>query len=141
MSRIIGLDFGEKRIGVAISDESQKIALPLCVLEEIDTAGAIARIKEICQRKEVKKIVLGLPLTLEGKRGSAALKIKEFAEILGKKVNLPIFFEDERLTSKEAEKILRDTKCPKEKSGRKSFKNKVNMISAMLILKQHLEGK
>jgi len=131
MSRILALDFGDKRIGAAISDESQSIALPLCCIDASNINESISRIKEICQRKNIKTIVLGLPLTLKGEKGIQVLKAEKFAQTLKKTIKASVIFEDERLTTKEAEKILR------QKNKRK--KEDVDIISAILILRQYLE--
>lgn len=132
MGRILAIDFGEKRIGLAISDDSQKIALPFGILDGRDIKKALEKLKDICRRKNIKKIILGLPLTLDGKEECAVKKTKNFAHWLEKTLHLPIIYEDERLTTKEAEKILKER-------GEKD-KSKVDVISAVLILKQYLEG-
>lgn len=132
MRRILGLDFGEKRIGVSISDQTGKIALAYGLLAISDQRQGIREIKKICQKEKIGKIVLGLPITLKGKEGQAAEKIRQFGQKLKEEISLPIIFEDERFSTKEAEKILKQLKI---KKGRE----KIDTLSAILILKQYLE--
>jgi putative Holliday junction resolvase len=143
--KILGLDLGEKRIGMSISDETRQIAIPYGVLivkpapEKNFTLNQgpsreIQKIKEICQKERVGEIVIGLPLNLKGKEGKQAKKVQYFVEELKKEISLPIILEDERLTTKEAERILKE-------KGVKGRKEKIDTLSAVLILEQYLGRK
>lgn len=132
MSRILSLDFGERRIGLAISDETRIIARPFGVVTIKETRQATRQIKAICQKENIGELVVGLPLNLKGEEGIQAKKVKKFVEDLRKEISLPIFFEDERLSTKEAVKILKQ-------KGVKNINEKIDTMAALLILKQHLE--
>jgi|YelNatPaOPRAMG01_1025707.scaffolds.fasta_scaffold374392_1 putative Holliday junction resolvase len=132
MKKLLGLDYGEKRIGLAISDETGQMAKPYGIILNISQGFAVKKIKEICKKERIGKIIIGLPLNLKGEIERQAEKTKVFAEHLGREVALPIILEDERFTTKEAERIL------KERSA-KSKKGRLDILSAVLILNQHLD--
>lgn len=132
MKKLLALDVGEKRIGVAISTSVGRIPRPYGTLSNINQQQTIKKIKEICQKEGVAKVIIGLPLNLRGGLGKQADKIKDFAERLSREIDVPIFLEDERFTTKEAEKILKA-------EGKKKIKEKIDAISALLILRQYLD--
>jgi len=132
MKKLLGLDYGEKRIGLAISDETGQMAKPYGIILNISQGFAVKKIKEICKKERIGKIIIGLPLSLKGEIKRQAEKTKGFAEYLGREVALPIVLEDERFTTKEAERILKERAI-------KSKKERLDMLSAVLILKQHLD--
>ncbi len=131
---ILGIDFGEKRLGLAIS-EDRKFAFPLKVIlikktiEEI-----IPEIEEICEEKNVKEIVIGLPLTLKGEEGEKAKQVKKFGNLLKEKLNLKIIYEDERLTTKLVEALMHELNISEKK-----FREKKDMIAAQILLQGYLE--
>lgn len=131
MKKILGLDFGEKRIGLAISDETGKFARPYGKIVVTNERQGIREIKKTCQKENVGQIIIGLPLTLRGEEGKKVKEVKKFAQNLQKEVALPIIFQDERFTSKEAERILRERK--------NKSKDKIDTLSAMLILNQYMQ--
>lgn len=100
--RILGIDFGEKKIGVAIT--ADKIALPFEVIN--NTKGVIPKIKKLCQEEEVDEVVIGLPLNLDGTEGEMTKRVQCFGRELGKSLGLEIRFWDERLTSAAAKTKL-----------------------------------
>lgn len=105
--RVMGLDVGLKRIGVALSDPFGLTAQGLEVLQRGKKPGAeINRLKEIAVSYEVERVVIGLPRNMDGSLGSQAMAIKEFAGELAPALNLPVEFWDERLTTVAAEKLL-----------------------------------
>lgn len=125
------MDFGEKRIGLAIAVND--LAEPLSIIEVDNLDTAIEQIAKICQQEEVKEIVLGLPLDSEGRVGPAAEKVEEFGQRLGEATMLKIIFWDEALTSEEAlAKMI--------KSGRRQKKRRrLDDVVAALILQEYLE--
>ncbi|MEM8727319.1 MAG: Holliday junction resolvase RuvX [Chlamydiota bacterium] len=133
MGRILGVDFGSKRLGLSRSDPTKLIASPLKTiiagktLEE--TADSILK-----QLEEVETIVLGLPLLLSGKDSETTTTVRKFAEILAKKSHLPLVLWDERLTSKEVEKLLIEGRV-----SRKNRSNHIDTMSATLILQNYLD--
>jgi putative Holliday junction resolvase len=105
--RCLGIDFGERRIGLAISDPEGRLALPLTTVERRNDRSAIRRIAEIARREGVQKLVVGEPLNLDGSRGSAAHRVCRFAERLAAETGLSFELIDESLTSVEAVQRLR----------------------------------
>lgn len=99
---ILGIDWGEKEIGLAISIEG--IAIALETLKNDNTV--FDKFKKILQENKIKKIILGLPLTLENKEGSKAKEVKKFGSILKEKFSLSVEFVDERMTTKQIENIF-----------------------------------
>ncbi|MBQ8886396.1 MAG: Holliday junction resolvase RuvX [Candidatus Gastranaerophilales bacterium] len=134
MNKILGLDIGKKRIGIAISDIMGLIAHPVETIQREPESSAIEKIKKICKDNDVQKIVAGLPKNMNNTIGEQAQDCMQFAENF--KDEYEIIFEDERLTSKQAEYILAQT-------GRKYTKDKqlVDLKSACIILQQYLDRK
>lgn len=133
LTRILGLDIGTKRIGIAISDPLQITAQPLkAILRKPDKASA-EEIKEICEEKNVQLIVAGLPKNMDGSLGFQAEDVLSYIEVLKNHIPVNIELEDERLTSKIAEKTLIEM-------GRKPSRKKelIDISSAILILQQYL---
>ncbi len=103
--RVLGLDLGEARIGVAISDDDRRVAVPVGTVR----TGAPADVKAIAaivREQGVTEIVVGLPLQLSGEEGEAADHARTFAQVLGESLGLPVSLQDERLTTVEAERAL-----------------------------------
>lgn len=134
MNKVLGLDIGKKRIGISISDIMGLIAHPVETISREPENIAIEKIKQICKDNNVKKIVAGLPKNMNNTIGTQAEDCIEFTNNF--KDEFEIIFEDERLTSKQAEFILAQT-------GRKYTKDKklVDLKSACLILQQYLDRK
>ena len=97
--RIIGLDLGTKRIGVSICDENQSIATPFKTLIKKDTKQFINEIKEIVDENDVKAIIIGNPINMDGSKGKSAQSVKDIAKNISKLINLPICLWDERLST------------------------------------------
>lgn len=129
MSRILAIDFGQKWIGLAISDKLKVIAKPFATLENKGKKYVISHLKNICQKLEVGKIVIGLPKSLSGKEGIQAKKVRNFAKSL-KEIKIPIVFEDERFTTEEAKKFLKEKLSPKNLEK--------NQLAAFYILQSYL---
>ena len=134
MSIILGLDIGDARTGVAISDELGIAAHPVCTIRRKSRKALLAELQELVSCHKVEQIVVGLPLQLDGRVGARTQKIKQFAEKLGQQVKLPIIFWDESFTTVEAAHILRGTK----KRGKKR-KEIIDQVAAVLILEGYLE--
>jgi putative holliday junction resolvase len=105
MSRILALDFGEARCGCALSDPTGTLATPLEAVEQPGTRRGLARIADLVEDREVERVVIGLPLTLSGEEGPQARATREFASRLADLVDVPIELHDERLTTRQAERI------------------------------------
>ena len=134
MNRVLGLDVGTKRIGVAQSDGLGITAQPVKAISRQPEEKAIEEIKQLCTLSSIKTIVIGLPKNMDNSIGAQAQDCMEFAEKL--KPDFEIIFEDERLTSRQAEYFLQQT-------GKKYTKNKelVDIKSACIILQQYLDRK
>ena len=102
MSRVIALDYGVARCGVARSDPSGTLVTPLPVVERPATKKGLARVVDVIESNEAECVVVGLPLTLAGEEGAQALETRAFAERLAKRVPVPVEFYDERLTTAQA---------------------------------------
>ena len=97
--RIIGLDLGTKRIGVSICDENQSIATPFKTLIKKDPKNFISEIKEIVEENNVKAIIIGNPINMDGSQGKSSQSVKDVAKNISKFINLPICLWDERLST------------------------------------------
>jgi putative Holliday junction resolvase len=104
MSRVIALDHGEARCGVAISDPTGELVTPLDVIERPDTKRGLARVADLVREREADLVVVGLPLTLAGEEGAQAGEARAFAERLGAAVAVPVELHDERLTTRMADR-------------------------------------
>ena len=134
MQIILGLDIGDARTGVAISDELGIAAHPLCTIQRKSRKALLGELQELIAVHKVEQIVIGLPLQLDGETGVQARKVKRFAEKLEQHVNLPIIFWDESFTTFEATQILQGTK-----KRRKKRKQVIDQVAAVLILEGYLE--
>jgi len=133
----MGLDYGSKTIGVAISDALGLTAQPIETIErsgENKLRRSLARIAEIVREKDIKKIVVGLPINMDGRSGERAALTLEFVEKLKLRVEIPIVMQDERLTTVEADEILDESGVKKQ--DRKQF---IDQIAAGIILKEYME--
>lgn len=135
LGRVLALDLGSRTIGVAVSDESRTIAQPLRTLprQRQGYRRDVAAIREIVRQMAVSTVVIGLPLTLDGRRGTQAQRAAEFAQILGARLSVPVVLHDERLSTFEAEESLREAGLPKER-----WKEHVDAVAAALILRDYL---
>lgn len=133
MGRVLGIDFGMKRIGLARSDPMKIIASPLKTIHAGKTLGDTADlvVKELA---EVELIILGLPLLLSGKDSDTTKRVREFATLLEEKSGLPLILWDERLTSKQVEKLMIEGNV-----SRKKRSAHVDTMSATLILQNYLD--
>lgn len=137
--RVIGLDYGTKTVGVAISDELLITAQPLLTIER-ERANKIrktvAKIEEIISEYNVEEIVLGYPKNMNNTLGERAAATDEFREMLERRTGLPVILVDERLTTIEADRILEETGVVA--SGRKEY---IDKMAAAIILQNYLDMK
>jgi len=134
VNRILGLDYGKSRIGVAVSDPLGVTAQPLETWHARDWNSIIVRIRALIEELGVVRVVLGYPLSLSGERGSMAKEVERFATKLYNRIQIPVLLIDERLTSVQSERYLRQMKIKYTKQ-----KQKVDLLSAVLILQQYLD--
>ena len=98
-TRLIGLDLGSKRIGVSICDERQSIATPFKTINKINTTQLVDELKEIIKENNIKGIVIGNPINMDGSSGSSAQSVKDISINISKSIDLPVFLWDERLST------------------------------------------
>jgi len=134
--RILGLDPGEKRVGVAVTDPLGVTAQGIDVIEYERPAEALEKIETICHSYEVEEIVIGNPLNMDGTGGKASENARLFAEKLRERLKIPVTMVDERLTSVSAERTLISGGVSRK--NRKKVKDK---LAAVLILEQHLASR
>lgn len=132
----MGLDVGEKRIGIALSDEMGWTAQAHSVLTRTNLEEDLQKIIDICKENEVTEIVVGLPKNMNGTLGPKAIEIQEFGDSLKKASSLPIIFYDERLSTVSAEKLL-----IKADVSRQKRKQVIDKIAAANILQTYLDGR
>ena len=133
--RVLALDHGTKRIGVAVSDELKVIATPLEFIPAEPFAGFLARLKELVQEKEVELILVGMPRNMDGSYGPAALKVQEFVTVLKETISQPIKMWDERLTSAQANRFLIAANV-----RRSQRRQKVDQTAAAILLQSYLDS-
>ena len=132
--RILGLDVGARRIGVAVSDPLGITAQGLETVQRKNKRADFERLGQVIREYEVREIVVGLPLRMSGAEGTQAEKMQAFAEELRRRFRLPVHLWDERLTSAEANRLLRTTEMSIEKRGKA-----VDRMAAVLILQGWME--
>jgi putative Holliday junction resolvase len=134
MGRLLGLDIGEKRIGVAISDETRTLARPLLTVTRASKKEDFAHIETLCREYQIEKIIAGLPKTLRNEEGPQARRVRRYADELSAAINLPIEFWDERFSSVDARDRL-------AASGRKPrAKGAIDAAAAAIILQEYLDA-
>jgi putative holliday junction resolvase len=139
--RILAIDPGARRVGLAMSDEGGKFATPLSVVEISSPANAIDQIVAVASRESVQQLLVGLPLNMDDTTGPAARQTIAWAKALAKRANLPLIFVDERLSSFAAEQAMIDRKRGGEKITRKQKKARLDAHAAATFLQAFLDGK
>lgn len=133
--RILALDHGTKRIGVAVSDELKMIAQPVEFISAEPFADFLSRLKELLRDKEVELILVGMPRNMDGSYGPAALKVQDFVAALRGAVTVPIKTLDERLTSVQANRVLIQGGVRRDKR-----KAAVDKMAAAILLQGYLDS-
>lgn len=134
--RIMCLDYGDVRIGIAFSDLLQTIASPYDTYTRRELNQDIQFFKDLAIKQEVEKIIIGLPYNMDGTIGERIEVTKKFGELLSTELNLPVEYVDERLSSVEAEDILAEAKVPAIKR-----KGLIDKIAAGIILQSYLNSR
>lgn len=134
MGRIAAIDYGRARIGIAISDETRFLARPLICLPNTKQIYQIIA-TELSKHGTIDALVLGLPIQMNGKEGEMAQEVRKFAEELKKHLTLPILFWDERLTSAQADRTLKEAELSRKKRAALS-----DTMSAAVILQSYLDA-
>jgi putative Holliday junction resolvase len=132
--RALGIDFGEKRIGIAISDPAGRVAVPLLTLARRNDRAAAAQIAEIARREAIGRLVLGEPLGLDGASGPQAERVRRFGARLAAATGLPLRYVDESLTSHEAASRLRAAGADP-----RGHPERIDAMAAQILLQEDLD--
>ena len=131
ITRILGLDIGDKRIGVALSDPKGILASPFVIISRRNETADIQAITDIISLHHVERVIAGLPLSMDGSLGGQAEKVKAFVESLRCQTRAPVEFRDERLSTVSARRLIRDAKNKKTEYD--------DAIAAAIILQCYLD--
>ena len=133
MGRVLGIDVGDRRIGLALSDSGGILASPLTIIEHTTETGDIEAILKIVKEREAERIIVGLPRLMNGDIGPQAQKVQAFTEAMRSHSNIPIEYRDERLTTVTAQRLKQET--GKKKKGIIRY----DAMAAAVILQDYLE--
>ena len=145
---ILAVDYGRARIGLALADSETRMARPLSTMERVNRNEDMRRLRELVSEHNVKQIVVGLPLRLDGTRGEMAEGAERFAQRVRKQIGVPVEMVDERLTSWEAERLLEEVQgrfihedklTGSKKTKSVQAKMTVDAVAAAVILKEYLD--
>ena len=132
--RVIGLDYGSKTVGVAVSDPGERVASPVCVLPAAEVASGAKSFRRLLEDWEPELLLCGLPLTLAGEEGPQAARVRKVSSQVSAVTGLPVAFADERLSSAAAKRSLRE-----KGYDERAMRGKVDMIAASLFLQAWLD--
>ena len=130
--RVLGIDFGEVRIGIAISDPAGRMAMPLTTLNRVSDQDAIAQIQAIVAQEDIEHLVLGEPRNMDGSVGDAANRVRSFRRKLQEHIPLPCDLVDETLTSVEARERLLDAGVDPRR-----VRERIDQVAAQILLEQY----
>ena len=136
MGRVLGLDVGDRRIGLALSDSGGILASPLTIIEHTNELGDIEAILKIAQERRAERIIVGLPRLMNGDIGPQAQKVQAFAEAMRAHTQILIEYRDERLTTVTAQRLKQETG-----SKKKNRNIRYDAMAAAVILQDYLEEK
>ena len=132
--KILSIDYGDVRTGIAISDVRGMLASPLCVIEQSYQPKLVDKIVQIVEENKIEKIVIGLPRNMDGSYGYRCDECRSLGDAIAEKIDVDIFYEDERLTTVMAHNVLSDNNV----RGKKR-KQTVDAVSAVMILQSFLD--
>lgn len=133
-SRYLGIDFGERRVGLAISDEGARISVPYRVIERQDDARLCAEIGSIVDQEAISAVVLGDPVRVDGHPGEASERVHRFGKKLAEAIGLPVEYMVETLTSDEARRRLRPVR-------RRRSRSRLDAVAAQILLQDFLDAR
>lgn len=134
MERILGIDVGDKRIGIAVTDPLQITAQGVMTLKRKTRDDDLEAFRELIAKYEIKKVVAGLPLNMDGSESAQTRKTVNFCQFLKKRLDIEIIYIDERLTSAWSEKVLIEGNVSRE--NRKDY---IDMLAAQIILQSYMD--
>lgn len=133
--RLLGLDYGSKRVGVAVCDPEQRIATPLDVIHRHTAETDIAALRSIVGDYVVKGIVVGLPVHMSGDEGEKAREARTFGDAMGRALNLPVCYHDERFTTSLADEQMRAAGM-----NRRQRQGRLDQVAAQLMLQSYIDA-
>jgi len=136
MARRLGVDYGEKRMGIAVCDPQEWVATPLCVVPIHSEDHALQEIRRLIAETGAEAIVLGLPLNMDNTRGPMAQRVEAFAERLRREIGVPVDLWDERLSSAEVERILLEGDA--SRARRRAV---TDMLAAQTVLQSYIDAR
>jgi putative Holliday junction resolvase len=131
---VLALDYGSRRIGIAVSDEEARFAFPAGFLACRGHERDLSALGELISERSIRRVVVGLPLHMDGRRGEMAAGAEKFANAIAEMTGLPVEMLDERWTTREAERALRESR-----RGRRKRREAVDATAATLLLRTYLE--
>ena len=134
-TRVMALDLGERRIGVAVSDPTRMLARSLCVLERRSRAEDFAAIAELVREHQVGLVIVGLPRSLDGMMGPQARRVQRYANALAEVLSVPLILWDERLSTSSAEQLMIEAGRPARKR-----RQRIDAVAAAVILQDYLDA-
>ncbi|MDO8880772.1 MAG: Holliday junction resolvase RuvX [Coriobacteriia bacterium] len=134
--RVLGLDIGEVRVGVAVCDRDGKVASPVAVLDARELARDTRTLSRIVEDYEAERLVVGMPLTMAGDEGPQAAAVRAEAERLAGALGLPLEYQDERLSSAEARRVMREAGM-----SEKEQRGALDKVAAAIVLQGWLDGR
>ena len=137
--RILALDYGRRRIGIAVSDELRITAQPLETLEHVNRQKDVQRVREIARKHQARKILVGHPVHLNGVPGEMEEEAARFARRLGKELGIPVELVDERLTSWEAAQSVAETRPASPRSSKTGKREALDHVAAAVMLREYLD--
>lgn len=135
MGRILGIDYGDKRLGFAISDELEIVATPLAVYTRKKKGDDVTAVLRMCRERNIERIVVGHPLNMDGSSGPAVQKVDDFAARLREQTDIEIEFWDERMSTMSAERVLIEGDMRRERR-----KQVIDKLAAQIILQNYLDA-
>ena len=134
MNRYMGIDYGSARVGISLTDPMKIIASDFEVIKNTSIIETVQRIYEICKLKKVERIIVGLPLNMDGTKGFQAEEVEAFVDEMKKVIDLKVVYMDERLSTKRAEEVMKEMKMSHE-----DIKNKSDAKAASVILQDYID--
>lgn len=137
--RVLAIDYGRRRLGLAVSDPLGVAARPLATWTRSNRRRDLARLRDLCREQGIGRIVVGWPLQLNGAEGNMASEVASFADRIRKNLGIPVELMDERLSSWEAEQVAAGRGAAKDRSPNLKHRN-LDEVAAAVILRDYLQG-
>jgi putative Holliday junction resolvase len=137
-SRLLGVDVGARRIGVAVSEG--RVAVPLTIVEHESRERDLERVAAIARERGVAVVVVGLPVLESGDEGEQARRTRRFGDALARRIDVPVVYQDERFSSVRAEDALAEATTVRGRASRRSGKRRIDDVAAAVILQAYIDA-